>query len=118
MKNIFLVFVLMMVCTHYSLGQAAPKDSQDAVTESIIHIKDASWLTLSGSAQKTIVQNYIDALDSFTLAMPIVVGDIEATWAADTVHTIAQRVRKEQHSSVENMADICRKPSVNPVLSS
>jgi hypothetical protein len=38
--------------------------------------------------------------------MPIVGGDTESMWAADTVHTMAQRVREWQQSFMKNMADI------------
>ena len=65
------------------------------------------WLTLSESVQKSIVLDYVNAIDSFALAMPIVGSDTESTWAADTVHTMTQRVREgQQRSFLENMADI------------
>ena len=64
------------------------------------------WLILSESAKNSIVQDYVNALDSFVQAMPIVGSDTESKWAADTVHTMAQRVREGQHSFLENMADI------------
>jgi hypothetical protein len=53
-------------------------------------------VSLSVSAQKRIVLDYVNALDSFALAMPIVGGDTESTWATDTVHTMAQRIRERQ----------------------
>ena len=64
------------------------------------------WLALSDSVQKGIVQDNVNALDSFALAMPIIGSDTESMWAADTVHTIAQRVREGQQSYMKNMADI------------
>lgn len=64
------------------------------------------WMSISDSAQKMIVQNYVNALDSFALAMPIVGGDTESAWAADTVHTMTQRVKEEQRSFLESMSDI------------
>ena len=67
---------------------------------------DVDWLSLSDSAQKIIVQDYVNALDSFALAMPIVGGDTESTWAADTVHVMAKRVKEGQRSFLESMADI------------
>lgn len=67
---------------------------------------DVDWLSLSDSAQKIIVQDYVNALDSFALAMPIIGGDTESTWAADTVHVMAKRVKKGQRSFLESMADI------------
>lgn len=42
---------------------------------------EVDWLSLSYSAQKMIVQNYVNVLDSFALAIPIVGGDTESTWA-------------------------------------
>ena len=44
-----------------------------------------NWFTLSESAQERIVYDYVNALDSFAMAMPIVGGDTESAWAADTV---------------------------------
>ena len=67
---------------------------------------EVDWQILSASTQKQIVQEYVNALDSFALAMPIVGGDTESTWAADTIHTMAQEVREKQHPFLENMADI------------
>lgn len=67
---------------------------------------DVDWLSLSDSAQKIIVQDYVNALDSFALAMPIIGGDTESTWAADTVHVMAKRVKEGQRSFLESMADI------------
>ena len=64
------------------------------------------WLTLSESVQKSIVLDYVNAIDSFALAMPIVGSDTESTWAADTVHTMTQRVREGQQSFLKNMVDI------------
>ena len=64
------------------------------------------WLTLSESVQKSIVLDYVNAIDSFALAMPIVGNDTESTWAADTVHTMTQRVREGQQSFLKNMVDI------------
>ena len=69
-------------------------------------INNADWVTISDSAQKRIVQDYVNALDSFALAMPIVGSDTESTWAADTVHTMTQRVREGQQSFLKNMVDI------------
>lgn len=64
------------------------------------------WLSFSQPAQKKIVHDYVIALDSFALAMPIVGGDTESTWAADTVHMMAKRVKEGQRSFLESMADI------------
>ena len=41
----------------------------------------AGWMSISDSAQKMIVQDYVNALESFALAMPIVGDDTESTWA-------------------------------------
>ena len=65
-----------------------------------------NWFTLSESAQKRIVYDYVNALDSFAMAMPIVGGDTESAWAADTVHTMTQRVKEGQRSFLESMSDI------------
>lgn len=67
---------------------------------------DVDWLSLSESAQKIIVRDYVNALDSFALAMPIIGGDTESTWAADTVHVMAKRVKEGQRAFLESMADI------------
>ena len=67
---------------------------------------ECDWLSISNSAQKIIVQDYVNALDSFALAMPIIGGDTESTWAADTVHVMAKRVKEGQRSFLESMADI------------
>ena len=66
----------------------------------------AGWMSISDSAQKMIVQDYVNALDSFALAMPIVGGDTESTWAADTVHVMAKRVKEGKRSFLESMNDI------------
>ena len=65
-----------------------------------------NWFTLSESAQERIVYEYVNALDSLAMAMPIVGGDTESAWAADTVHTMTQRVKEEQRSFLESMSDI------------
>ena len=66
----------------------------------------AGWMSISDSAQKMIVQNYVNALDSFALAMPIVGGDTESTWAADTVHVMAKRVKEGKRSFLESMSEM------------
>lgn len=63
-------------------------------------------ITLSASKQQELVTNYVNALDSFAMAMPIIGGDIESTWAADTVHTMANKIREGKQTFLENMADI------------
>jgi len=63
-------------------------------------------LTLSELTQKSVIQDYVNALDSFALAMPIVGGDTESMWAVDTIHTMARQVREGQRSFLENMVDI------------
>lgn len=63
-------------------------------------------LTLSELTQKSVIQDYVNALDSFALAMPIVGGDTESMWAADTIHTMARQVREGQRSFLEIMVDI------------
>ena len=67
---------------------------------------EIDWRYFSLSTQKKIVQDYVYALDSFAIAMPIVGGDAESTWAADTVHVMAKRVKEGQRSFLESMADI------------
>ena len=67
---------------------------------------EIDWRYFSLSTQKKIVQDYVYALDSFAIAMPIVGGDTESTWAADTVHVMAKRVKEGQRSFLESMADI------------
>lgn len=67
---------------------------------------DVEWLLISDSAQKVVVQDYVNSLDSFAQAMPIIGGDTESTWAADTVHVMAKRVKEGQRSFLESMADI------------
>ena len=63
-------------------------------------------MSISDSAQKMIVQDYVNSLDSFAQAMPIIGGDTESTWAADTEHVMAKRVKEGQRSFLESMADI------------
>ena len=67
---------------------------------------EAGWMSISDSAQKMIVLEYVNALESFAQAMPIVGGDTESTWASDTVHVMAKRVKEGQRSFFENMANI------------
>lgn len=67
---------------------------------------EAEWLALSGAAQEKIVSEYVNALDSFALAMPIIGGDTESEWAADTAHAMAEHVRTKSQSFSKNMADI------------
>ena len=71
-----------------------------------VNSSETGWMSISDSAQKIIVQDYLNALDSFALAMPIIGGDTESTWAADTVHVMAKRVKEGQRSFLESMADI------------
>lgn len=44
-----------------------------------IQFIEADWQFFSVSAQKRIVQEYVNSLDSFALAMQIVGGDKEST---------------------------------------
>jgi len=53
-----------------------------------------------------IVQEYVNALESFAKAMPIVGGDAESTWAADTIHVMAKRVKEGQRAFLESMSEI------------
>lgn len=91
-RCIFLVYLGMLFSTQ-------------AYCDSIKSIK-CGWLSISDSTQKMIVQEYVNALESFAQAMPIVGGDTESSWAADTVHVMAKRVKVEQRSFLENMANI------------
>jgi hypothetical protein len=91
-RGIFLVFLWIMYCAQ------AHCNSRKSI--------ECDWLSISNSAQKIIVQDYVNALDSFALAMPIIGGDTESTWAADTVHVMAKRVKEGQRSFLESMADI------------
>ena len=67
---------------------------------------EIDWRYFSLSTQKKIVQDYVYALDSFAIAMPIVGGDAESTWAADTVHVMAKRVKEGQRAFLESMSEI------------
>ena len=79
--------------------------STRAYCDSIKSIK-CGWLSISDSTQKMIVQEYVNALESFAQAMPIVGGDAESTWAADTVHVMAKRVKEGQRAFLESMSEI------------
>ena len=67
---------------------------------------EADWLVISDSAQKSMILENVYALDSFAQAMPIVGGDTESSWAADTVHVIAKRVKEGQRAFLESMSEI------------
>ena len=67
---------------------------------------EIDWRYFSLSTQKKIVQDYVHALDSFAIAMPIVGGDTESTWAADTVHVMAKRVKEGQRAFLESINEI------------
>ena len=69
-------------------------------------ILESDLLTLPALVQNIIINDYINALDSFSQGMPIIGGDTESTWAADTVHTMVQRVKEGHQSFLKNMADI------------
>ena len=71
-RCLFLVFLGIMFSTR-------------AYCDSITSIK-CGWQSISDSTQKMIVQEYVNALESFAQAMPIVGGDAESTWASDTVN--------------------------------
>lgn len=96
MKN-QIICVLIAICCVLISSQACC-DSKKTI--------NVEWQLLSDSAQKTIVLDYVNALDSFALAMPVIGGDTESAWAADTVHTMAQRVRGRKDSYLESWADI------------
>ena len=98
--DIIKLYVLIVSLGIASLGFANKQES--SLRKSVT----VDWLTLSDSTQKRIVRDYVNALDSFALAMPILGSDTESTWAADTVHMMTQRVREEQRSFLENMADV------------
>ena len=67
---------------------------------------ESDWLVISDSAQKSMILEIVYALDSFAQAMPIVSGDTESSWAADTVHVIAKRVKEGQRAFLESMSEI------------
>ena len=92
-KCIFLA-LLGIMC---SVQACEPKRAVDA---------EGKWLSISDSIQKMIVLDYVNALDSFGLTMPIVGRDIESIWAADTIHVMAQRLKMEQGPFLESMIDI------------
>ena len=94
----FCMLIILLGITTISYGNNQESSLSKSASE--------DWLALSDSAQKRIVRDNVNALDSFALAMPIVGGDTESMWAADTVHTMAQRVREGQQSFLKNMADI------------
>ncbi len=94
----FCMLIILLGITTISYGNNQESSLSKSASE--------DWLALSDSAQKRIVRDNVNALDSFAQAMPIVGGDTESMWAADTVHTMAQRVREWQQSFMKNMADI------------
>lgn len=67
---------------------------------------DASFIPLSAPTQKKIMLDLVNAVDSFAMAMPIIGGDTESSWAADTVHDMAQQVRESEMSYVDNLAQV------------
>lgn len=67
---------------------------------------NTSFVTLSKSTQDKIIINYVNVLDSFAMAMPIIGGDTESDWAADTVHYMAQQVRESDKPYIDKLADI------------
>ena len=67
--------------------------STRAYCDSIKSIK-CGWLSISDSTQKMIVQEYVNALESFAQAMPI------------TVHVMAKRVKEGQRAFLESMSEI------------
>ena len=67
---------------------------------------EIDWRYFSLSTQIKIVQDYVYALASFAIAMPIVGGDAESTWAADTVYVMAKRgIRGDRNFDSLKMAD-------------
>ena len=62
--------------------------------------------TLSISSQNNLILDFVESLDSFAMAMPIIGGDTESDWAADTVHYMAQQVRESDKPYIDKLADI------------
>lgn len=96
----FCMLIVLLGITTVSYGNNQESSLSKSASE--------DWLALSDSAKKRIVRDNVNALDSFALAMPIIGSDTESIWVADTVHTMAQRVREGQQSFMKNMADICQ----------
>lgn len=65
-----------------------------------------SFVSLSKSSQENTVLDFVNAIDSFAMAMPIIGGDTESDWAADTVHYMAQQVRESDKPYIDKLADI------------
>lgn len=98
-----IIIVLSILFTFHGIATVSYANKQEL---SLSTTSSVDWLALSDSMQKRIVRDYVNALDSFAQAMPIVGGDTESMWAADTVHTMARQVREGQRSFLENMVDI------------
>ena len=94
----FCMLIILLGITTISYGNNQESSLSKSASE--------DWLALSDSMQKRIVRDYVNALDSFAQAMPIVGGDTESTWAADTVHVMAKRVKEGKRSFLESMNDI------------
>ena len=90
-----IIIVLSILFTFHGIATVSYANKQEL---SLSTTSSVDWLALSDSMQKRIVRDYVNALDSFAQAMPIVGGDTESMWAADTVHTMAQRVKEGQQS--------------------
>lgn len=70
------------------------------------------WLPLSAEAQEIILNDYVAALDEFAQVMPKFGRDTESLWVADTVHTMATSLRKNQFTFPQSYAIICQMHSL------
>lgn len=55
---------------------------------------------------KELIKTYVNALDSFAMAMPIIGGDTESYWAADTVHCMAKDILAGNYDYQKSMTKI------------
>lgn len=66
---------------------------------------DGNWSGLNSKTEVEISSKFVNALDSFAIVMPVIGGDDESSWAADTVHTMAAKLLKEDADFNKKIAD-------------
>ena len=91
-----LVLTCLIGCIAYGCSNPKGKNVQDA----------SGSAKSSEDTQKTIIMDYVNALDDFAQIMPKFGQDTEAQWAADSVHIMAESLKGDDYSLFQRMAII------------
>ncbi len=94
--------VLLSSCSKKNNNQQPdPKSVAEAMIKALMEGDEQD------QTKADLMREYVVALDSFALAIPIIGNDTEADWASDKVHKMAQEVLGENCGYDEMLAKTC-----------